>query len=240
MRKVASVETPIEEDREFLAWLAGFWEGEGSLDIKKRWSNSLYYLYNITISQSDRLPLDLIQNNFAGMGKIEEQRRRNPKHKTGYKWVVWRKLDVLKVLKLILPFLKFKQKKVKEAINFLEGGLHFKCSLCGGEFLKMSPTHKYCGDCHKKFKRSYQREYAHRRRENPEFKERERKYHQEYRKRPEVIEHKRRWWAEYQKRPDYRERRRVYDREYYQKNKNRLNYLARLRRASPASSVNKI
>jgi len=169
-------ENTQEVNREFLAWLAGFWEGEGSAIIEKR-------RVRVRIAQVDRAPLDLIQKTL-GVGKIREDDRsgRNPKWKKVYTLDIGRKIESLEVLRLIFPFLKFRQKKIVEAINFLEKRLFVECSRCGSKFERRSASHKYCVDCGEAIRQKRRKEYFQR----PEVKERMRKNTEEYRKKKKM------------------------------------------------------
>ena len=222
-------ENTQEEDREFLAWLAGFWEGEGTISIRKKESRSrkapiacahsgCLAIY-LAISQTDRLPLDLIQSRL-GTGKIFVQEHNNPRHKTTFVWVVSRKLDILKVLRLIFPFLKFKHEKVRNAIIHLEESRYFRCTTCGGEFLKSSSNKRYCENCFREHMLEYHRQYRRRRmNEDPSYAEKWRKYALEYNKRPECREYRRMWMREYNARPEVKENKRRWNQEYRKRQK---------------------
>lgn len=213
----------IEEDREFLAWLAGFWEGEGTISIRKKESRSRKapiacahsgrLAICLAISQTDRLPLDFIQSRL-GTGKIYVREHNNPRHKTAFVWVVSRKLDTLKVLRLIFPFLKFKHAKVRNAINHLEESRYFGCIQCGGEFLKSSSNKRYCENCFREHMLEYNRQYRRRRMKDPSYAEKWRKYKLEYDKRPERREYRRMWMREYNARPEVKENKRRWNREH--------------------------
>lgn len=111
-------ENTQEVDREFLAWLAGFWEGEGSFSLRE----SKYRHPRLSINQGDRSPLDLIQKKL-GVGKVYEQNKGKAgrfSKKPIYKWDVWRRDDVIAVARAMLPFLKFRREVVQPKLEFLE------------------------------------------------------------------------------------------------------------------------
>lgn len=100
-------------NQEFLAWLAGFWEGEGSLEASDKHSR-------ISIAQTDPTPLHFIQRKIgSGQVRISEWRRK-PHYKDKWIWEINRRPDIIKVVILIIPYLKFRRKKVVDKLFILQ------------------------------------------------------------------------------------------------------------------------
>lgn len=102
---------------EFLAWFAGFWEGEGWLQVKPRFTR-------LAISQIDRKPLDLIQAKFGGKVTLRPKRENSGPTRINsgpiWVWQLHERRKVIEVLSRVIPFLKFKQQKVIEKLKEIE------------------------------------------------------------------------------------------------------------------------
>ena len=106
----------LTTDTEKLIWLAGFFEGEGTIHITKRG-----YL-DIKITSADREILSFIQS-FAG-GKIYEQKNGitiDGKEKKIFRLCFYGKSGC-DFLKKILPHLRHRKKQAELAINFYRHG----------------------------------------------------------------------------------------------------------------------
>ena len=93
-------------DPEFLAWFAGFWEGEG-------WMVTKAYRYQIAIAQNNPEPLFLIRDKLGGRVWL-------PKNKGYPLWCTTSRTQALEIARKVLPFLKFRRKEVEEKIHVLE------------------------------------------------------------------------------------------------------------------------
>jgi len=105
-----------------LAYLAGFFEGEGSVTISPR----MPFMPNIKVSvgNTQLLPLERFHNIFGGVIRPEKNR---PNRRPFYVWV----LNGFYVLRLspLLPFLTFKKEQLKNAITQL-GQSHWRKPPC--------------------------------------------------------------------------------------------------------------
>ncbi|MDE2233290.1 MAG: LAGLIDADG family homing endonuclease [Patescibacteria group bacterium] len=96
-----------------LSYMAGYFDGEGSISLVKRQRGKcLEYFIRISIGQKDGASLDWIKDNFGGT-------LYNVKRDDSYIWLATNN-KAYKVIKLIVPFLKYKQPQVKLAIKFYE------------------------------------------------------------------------------------------------------------------------
>ena len=110
-----------EEDN-FYAWLAGFWEGEGSLTkVNKKWDMTNRYV--LRISQKQISVLESIQH-YLGKGYIYGERPRINSHSPSGMSIptfyITRTDDVLYVLDKIIPYLTFRKEYVQERFNLLK------------------------------------------------------------------------------------------------------------------------
>lgn len=89
---------------ELLAWMAGFFDGEGSISIRKRDYSPHAFSKRICIVNTRADILDIFRLHFGG--KIRA--RRGPSHqKTVHEWTVQAK-EATRFLGLIRPYLKLK------------------------------------------------------------------------------------------------------------------------------------
>jgi excisionase family DNA binding protein len=97
-----------------LAYIAGLFDGEGSISIthRKQWN---YFYLGITISNTYLPVVERVQQLLGG--SIGGKRYKNPKYKIGYWW----RIDCRQagqVLEMLLPYLIIKRQKAIVAIKF--------------------------------------------------------------------------------------------------------------------------
>lgn len=92
--------------RDFLCWLAGFYEGEGSCGFYQKMDNGKGILH-FSISQNEREPLQMIRD-FLGYGSISKT--------NGCHCYSTRGHFVIETLELLMPFMKT-ERKINQAIN---------------------------------------------------------------------------------------------------------------------------
>jgi len=126
-------------DREFLAWLAGFWEGEGSLLVKRyrrnrikgaevpietihRRENCLKLQCDLSIAQKDKTPLLLIQSKLGG--RIQKDYSSSPRNRFSrsviHVWHLNKRKEIVELMENLLPFLKFRASGVIERLKRIE------------------------------------------------------------------------------------------------------------------------
>ncbi len=96
-----------------LAYVAGFFDGEGSINLltRPRPKNTEYSL-TVAIGQKDGETLDWIKENFGGNVYVV-------KRDNSFFWVCTHK-KAISFLKTILPYLRYKKPQAIVAINFYE------------------------------------------------------------------------------------------------------------------------
>ncbi len=94
-------------------YMAGFFDGEGYIGIQKRQRGKYteYYLV-ISIGQNDGKQIDWVQKNFGGFVH-------RVKRDASFFWIA-RDLVAYKILKRIVPHLKYKKPQAEIALKFYE------------------------------------------------------------------------------------------------------------------------
>lgn len=103
--------------KEFIIYLAGFFDGEGSISIRRRLDREKSLDIRIGITQSfprGRLLLKEIQYSL-GVGHVYHKE----KTKRGWHFVVTKIDDCRELLLLIVPFLKIKRSEALTAIEII-------------------------------------------------------------------------------------------------------------------------
>lgn len=115
---------------ENLAYIAGFFDGEGAIIIGRRGPKHYKSLQlTVTLTQTDRVILEWVNEQLGGVGRV---RVKNHGRKTralvqnlGYNLkecyeVVWDSRAAESVLRALLPFLRVKKARAEIALQFRE------------------------------------------------------------------------------------------------------------------------
>lgn len=101
-----------------LAYIAGFWEGEGYVGIYNHKAEGSHKQdrkrLEVGITNTNRDVLVWIKEKFNS-GYIKKREFNNPSLKIRYDWIV-RDRKAIRFLKKIYPYLKFRKEKVKSLI----------------------------------------------------------------------------------------------------------------------------
>lgn len=117
----------VRASREFLAWCAGFFDGEGSISTAKDRATGKISL-RVHVTQVDPTPLLRLQGRFEG--HISIHRRANGSHQQTWAWSASNG-RAIRFLELVLPFLVVKSKLAELAVSFPVSQMGVKLS--GGE-----------------------------------------------------------------------------------------------------------
>ncbi len=98
------------------AWLAGFFDGEGSLCCYLGGRNREYRSWFISVPNTNKDSLLRCQK-ITGVGAILTKRRNKPHHKQSWVWRVNAQRDILAIMRALLPHLTIKKKKAAEYLN---------------------------------------------------------------------------------------------------------------------------
>ena len=106
------------------AWAAGFFDGEGTIGIKKNYSKTSKnpsFSLHVKVAQTERHPLDMIQE-MVGSGTVhkmvrERQRKGKMQTETYHSYEVTGSASLV-VLESMLPYLTVKKERAEVAIKF--------------------------------------------------------------------------------------------------------------------------
>ncbi|MCC6049680.1 MAG: hypothetical protein LM580_03180 [Thermofilum sp.] len=107
-------------DREFIIWLAGFFDGEGTLCImfySKNHPKSVRLQIGQT-GERGKLVCEEIARKLGGT--VTEYQPRNPRWKKVYVWTVKERDRVIEIAEMLLPYLKVKRAEVEEKLKILK------------------------------------------------------------------------------------------------------------------------
>lgn len=110
------------EERDFLLWFAGFFDGEGTISIQRNrrrqrlWSPS--YCLIIRVYNTDKATIELIRHHLPE-GHVAKRLRIRRAHKPYYEWYAQGN-KALAILRRLYPFLVTKKEKATLAIKFQE------------------------------------------------------------------------------------------------------------------------
>lgn len=102
-------------DKTFLAWLAGFWEGEGFVAQMKSNNFRVVITQTLNDNKTTEQTMKLIQSYFKG--KLYKYRPRNKKYLSGMHWIVNNHTEVLYFLTKISPYCKIRKSTVLDIID---------------------------------------------------------------------------------------------------------------------------
>ena len=114
---------------EKLAWMAGFWEGEGNIYISRRVRSSGrkgisgHYALKVSVVNTDRELLESFTTFFGGF--IATQKSKKIGHKDCYHWILAGGKKAERFIRAILPYLYSSRRRAQ-----LEEGLCFISSTC--------------------------------------------------------------------------------------------------------------
>ena len=98
-----------------LEYLAGFFDGEGSISFERRG------VLRICVGQINPVPLRLFKQRYGG--QLTRIRRKNPKHRDIYLWMVAAK-QCVQVLQDLLPYLRVKRRQALLGLSWQKRMLH--------------------------------------------------------------------------------------------------------------------
>lgn len=112
-------------DKTGIAYLAGFFDGEGNIIIArdKTKLGNVNYRLRISASQVEREPLDKFKAAFGGL--VMETVKPNPKHRNIFSWQQHSQL-ARTALEQLHPYLIIKADQAEFAINFIDENRKFK------------------------------------------------------------------------------------------------------------------
>jgi len=112
-----TIEIPDEVS---LSYAAGFFDGEGYVNlVGHKYKDKNYFVAQLHIDNTNSEVIKWFRDTFHA-GSIYVKHAKDSRHKTCYTWFLTRQIDILILLKSLLPYLKVKKTKAQEIIRFLE------------------------------------------------------------------------------------------------------------------------
>jgi len=109
------------EDKLFNAWVAGFWEGEGSIFKKseRRYDDRSYCIsinQSIDSNRSVKFCMEKIQSTFGG--HIRNQKFSNNNYKLQLHWRLSKREDIINFINAILPYCQIRRKDLENCLTY--------------------------------------------------------------------------------------------------------------------------
>lgn len=123
-RRALKNQVHIPADTTFAAYLAGFFDGEGSIVTQHYHSkgDQEFHYQHLTLTNTDRDVMLWLHDNLGG-GCAMVRQHVNPKYKPTYTLQFESMLEVKSVLEAMLPYLHIKKDKALEALRLINARL---------------------------------------------------------------------------------------------------------------------
>jgi hypothetical protein len=116
------------QDQLFLAWAAGFFDGEGCVLVSPRGNGKFHSLFT-SVTQQDPTALHLLKQRFGGNVTPDKTATSDSYERKRGAALVWRwkasSIDAYAFLKAIEPFCVVKAEQVRVALEFPSVGVKF-------------------------------------------------------------------------------------------------------------------
>ena len=116
------IESYLQDDKyeQLLAYLAGFFDGEGCIYINKWWDkrrDCYEYSFNITVSNTNPTPLQLLREIFGGNISAVHRKHMRANWRKAWEWICKSKMAET-FLENMLPHLILKRDEAKLALEY--------------------------------------------------------------------------------------------------------------------------
>jgi hypothetical protein len=101
-----------------LAYMAGFFDGEGCINLARRDGRGNRYRIHISISNTNEWVLQWFHFNFGGSVCFEDRHSENPAWQNVWRWSITSGRQALTFLQAISPYLVLKKPQALLAITF--------------------------------------------------------------------------------------------------------------------------
>ena len=101
-----------------LAYMAGFFDGEGTIGLGNRSGRPNQYRVYISIANTNEWIIRWFQFNFGGHIAFEDKQSQNPNWQDAWRWSITGGQQALKFLQAICPYLILKKLQAELAIIF--------------------------------------------------------------------------------------------------------------------------
>lgn len=111
----------IPKDVGKIGYIAGLFDGEGHLSLRKQKQSFHGLTFNVTIYNSEKKIMDWLLANIGGKSYVRDRRGTSapfgPRMKKSYSWFLTRTLDVILLLEAVRPYLVIKKEKADEILH---------------------------------------------------------------------------------------------------------------------------
>jgi len=101
-----------------LAYMAGFFDGEGCISLCERSKRKRQLRVHISISNTNEWIIQWFKFNFGGSVTSERKQLKNPNWRDTWRWNITSGAHSVRFLKEILPYLRLKKPQAELAIAF--------------------------------------------------------------------------------------------------------------------------
>ena len=110
-----------------LAYVAGFFDGEGTVDVSQSWSNRDHILvtgYRLSIVNTNREVLEYVQRILGGVGVFYTSWDGNSAHAVKYQYCVRGLCVIRDVMVKLMPYLIVKKEAVLTMLDLVESRIN--------------------------------------------------------------------------------------------------------------------
>lgn len=124
--------------RQFIAWFTGFWEGEGCLYLHDARHRGIQYP-RLSVAQTGPRGKQICEQIKGewGCGFVRETLLKNEKHATLYTWTASKLSEVVRIGKLMLPYMKFRQEEFVRKLEIVRENYEASCLWNDGSDLRL-------------------------------------------------------------------------------------------------------
>ncbi len=102
-----------------VAYVAGLIDGDGCIRFQSRKRGRKRRPPEIVVSNSCKVVVEWLQKRFGGRIYVDNRRGR----RVSYSWRLYRKEEVRRLLRMVLPFLKVRRRQAELVLYYLENDL---------------------------------------------------------------------------------------------------------------------
>lgn len=108
----------MQDKQNLYAWMAGFFDGEGSLSIRLRFDrkNNIHFTRRICITNTSRKMVDIFYDEFGGF--IREVKPKKPNRKIVYVWILNGGNDGDIFVSALMPFINLKKRHFEIWVSY--------------------------------------------------------------------------------------------------------------------------
>ena len=104
----------------FDSWVAGFWEGEGSICKRRHIGYCISICQSIDKKRNVESTMKKIQRTYGGHISIRDMSKYKPNYKPRVEWVLIRRDDVINFIKTIYPYCYIRQRDLETCLIYFE------------------------------------------------------------------------------------------------------------------------